>query len=81
MQDIMAEQEKEKADRLKQALAAISGISGLAALYPPLTIPAGAVSLGATGIQKLREGIQESRARPAVPSPEVSYEDIPYLAP
>jgi len=79
--DIMAEQEQPEPDRLKQALAAISGASGLAALYPPLTLPAGALSLGATGLQKLREGIQESRAKPAVPSPEVSYEGIPYIAP
>lgn len=81
LHDIMTEQEQADPDRVKQALAAISGLSGLAALYPPLTLPAGAVSLGATGLQKLREGVQESRSRPPVPAPEVSYEGLPYIAP
>ena len=62
--DIMAEQEQPEPDRLKQALSAISGLSGLAALYPPLTLPAGAVSLGASGLQNLRENIQQSAKVP-----------------
>jgi len=39
----------DRGDKVGGALSTIGGIAGAASLYPPLTIPAGAISLGAHG--------------------------------
>ena len=53
--DVLSEMRKKEPDYIKAGLSGLSGAAGLAALYPPLTIPAGIVGGGAALINYLRE--------------------------
>jgi len=76
--DVLSETRKEEPDYIKAGLSGLSSAAGLAALYPPLTIPAGIVGGGAALINYLREKQKERGNQPyqqeVLPSPE-------YLAP
>lgn len=68
--DIDTERRKKNPDYLKMGLSGVAGLSGLAALYPPLTVPAGAVSLGASLWKDLYEKSKEQGLRPPPDSME-----------
>ncbi len=65
--DVYGELRKEDPDYIKAALSGIAGVSGLAALAPPLTIPATVVGGSAALLNYLREkGKQERQQAPSL---------------
>jgi hypothetical protein len=71
---VYSELRKDEPDYIKAGLSGVSAASGLAALFPPLTIPAGVVGGGAALINYLREREKERQrtgeTAPPVPSAE-----------
>lgn len=57
--DVYSETKKEEPDYIKAGLSGLTGAASLAAMYPPLTIPAGVVGGGAALINYLREKSKE----------------------
>jgi hypothetical protein len=72
--DVYSELRKDEPDYIKAGLSGVSAASGLAALFPPLTIPASVVGGGAALINYLREREKERQrtgeTAPPVPSAE-----------
>jgi hypothetical protein len=72
--DVYSELRKDDPDYIKAGLSGVSAASGLAALFPPLTIPASVVGGGAALINYLREREKERQrtgeTAPPVPSAE-----------
>ena len=69
--DVLSETRKDEPDYIKAGLSGLSGAAGLAALYPPLTIPAGIVGGGAALINYLRDQYllgQQNKNAPVPPS-------------
>lgn len=69
--DVLSETRKDEPDYIKAGLSGLSGAAGLAALYPPLTIPAGILGGGAALINYLRDQYllgQENKNAPVPPS-------------
>lgn len=66
--DVYSELRKEDPDYIKAGLSGLAGLSGVAALFPPLTIPATAVGGSAALINYLREKQKEQGRQPAAPS-------------
>lgn len=65
--DVYGELRKEDPDYIKAALSGVAGVSGLAALAPPLTIPATVVGGSAALLNYLREkGKQERQQAPSL---------------
>jgi hypothetical protein len=65
--DVYSELRKEDPDYIKAALSGVAGVSGLAALAPPLTIPATVVGGSAALLNYLREkGKQERQQAPSL---------------
>lgn len=73
LSDLEQEARKEAPDYTKMALSGVSGAAGLAALYPPLTIPAGIVGGGAALINYLRDKEKERGGQPMEFSPQTEY--------
>lgn len=73
--DVVSELRKEDPDYIKAGLSGLTGLSGVAALFPPLTIPATAVGGSAALINYLREQQKEKERRGIVtpPAPSIDY--------
>jgi len=73
--DVYSELRKEDPDYIKAGLSGLAGLSGVAALFPPLTIPATAVGGSAALINYLREQQKEKERRGIVtpPAPSIDY--------
>lgn len=73
--DVYSELRKEDPDYIKAGLSGLTGLSGVAALFPPLTIPATAVGGSAALINYLREQQKEKERRGIVtpPAPSIDY--------
>jgi hypothetical protein len=76
--DVYGELRKQDPDYIKAILSGITGVSGLAALAPPLTIPATAIGGSAAMINYLREQEKERARRGIVTPPPPS---LDYAAP
>lgn len=76
--DVYSELRKQDPDYIKAMLSGITGISGLAALAPPLTLPATAIGGSAAIINYLREQQKERERRGIVTEPPPSAD---YAAP
>lgn len=73
--DVYSELRREDPDYIKAGLSGLAGLSGVAALFPPLTIPATAVGGSAALINYLREQQKEKERRGIVtpPTPSIDY--------
>jgi hypothetical protein len=66
--DVYSELRKDQPDYIRAGLSGLTGLSGMAALFPPLTIPATVVGGSAALINYLREKQKEQGGQPAAPS-------------
>ena len=76
--DVYGELRKQDPDYIKALLSGITGVSGLAALAPPLTLPATAIGGSAAMLNYLREQQKERERRGIVTPPPPS---LDYAAP
>lgn len=76
--DVYGELRKQDPDYIKAILSGITGVSGLAALAPPLTLPATAIGGSAAMLNYLREQQKERERRGIVTPPPPS---LDYAAP
>ena len=76
--DVYSELRREEPDYIKAGLSGLAGLSGVAALFPPLTIPATAVGGSAALVNYLREQ-QKEKERRGIVTPQAP--SIDYAAP
>jgi hypothetical protein len=63
--DVYSEMKKENPDYLKAMLSGITGLSGLAALYPPAILPAAVIG-GTAGMANYLRGRQSQEMPPSI---------------